>query len=81
MDRRTRLDEIAAEGHSFFATAAERTRRENTWVLVLEGSERIDPKTGWRWYNSNPSASSSFFGMATVFMVAIFFMVTDIKMG
>ena len=104
-----RLDEIAAEDHSYIATAAERIRRENTWVFVLsssgpngpmnqredyqeakrikerlyqesgqantneqvrqrpgqpfawhdEGSERVDPKTGWRWYNSNPSASSS----------------------
>ena len=24
-----------------------------------EGSERVDPKTGWRWYTSNPPASSS----------------------
>ena len=108
-----RLDEIAAEEDSFFAAGAERTKRENTWVLVLnssgpngtmnqredyqeakiirerlfqesgkadtrlhpceqvrqrprqplawhdEGSERIDSKTGWRWSNSNPSASSS----------------------
>ena len=95
-----RLDAIAAEDHSCVAPAVERTRRENTWVLVLnssgpngtmnqhedyheaieirlhpseqvrqrpgqpfawhdEGSERVDPKTGWRWYTSNPSASSS----------------------
>ena len=30
-----RWDKIAAEDHSFFATAAERIRRENTQVLVL----------------------------------------------
>ena len=28
-----RLDEIAAEDQSCIATAAERTRRENAWVL------------------------------------------------
>ena len=33
-----RLDEIAAEDHSCIARAAERTRRENTWVLVLNSS-------------------------------------------
>ena len=104
-DHCARLEEIAAEDHSNIATAAERARRENTWVLVLsssgpngpmnqredyreamrseerlhqesghanprlhpreqvrqrpdqpcawhdEGSERVDPKTGWRWYH------------------------------
>ena len=109
-----RLDEVAAECHSYIATAAERTRRENTWVLVLnssgpnapmnqrehyqeakrvikerlyqesgkastrlhpceqvrqqpgkplaweiEGTERVDPKTGWRWYPSAASSNSS----------------------
>ena len=34
----SRLDEIAAEDHSNIATAAERARRENTWVLVLDSS-------------------------------------------
>ena len=97
-----KLDEIAAEDHSYVATTAERARRENTRVLVLnssgpngpmnqredyqevkktcqrlfqesgqahhrlhpreqvrmrpdqplvwidEGSERVDPKTGWK---------------------------------
>ena len=39
MDRRTlRLDAIATENHSFFATAPERLRRENAWVLVLNSS-------------------------------------------
>ena len=33
-----RLDEIAAEDHSYIATAAERARRGNTWVLVLNSS-------------------------------------------
>ena len=33
-----RLDEIAAEDHSYIATAAERVRREYTWVLVLNSS-------------------------------------------
>ena len=33
-----RLDEIAAEDHSYIATAAERARRENTPVLVLNSS-------------------------------------------
>ena len=33
-----RLDEIAAEDHSYVATAAERARRENTWVVVLHSS-------------------------------------------
>ena len=33
-----RLDEIAAEDHSYFDTAAERARRENTWVFVLNRS-------------------------------------------
>ena len=37
-DHCARLDEIAAEDHSFIATGAERTRRENTWVLVLNSS-------------------------------------------
>ena len=95
------------------ATAAERNRRENAWVLVLnssgpkgsmnqreddaearrikdrlyeesgkgntrlhpseqvrqrpgqsfawhdEGTERVDPKTGWKWYPSTASSSSS----------------------
>ena len=108
-----RLDEIAAEDHSYIATAAERARRENTWVLVLnssgpngpmnqredyqeakrickrqyqesgqahhrlhsreqvrmrpdqpfawhdEGSERVDPKTGGKWYDTQSAASSS----------------------
>ena len=101
-DHCARLDEIAAEDHSNIASAAERARRENAWVLVLnssgpnspmnqredfqeairsrerpkresgpahprphrweqvrqrrdqpfaghdEGSERVDPKTGWK---------------------------------
>ena len=33
-----RYDAIAAEDHSFFATSAERNRRENAWVLVLNSS-------------------------------------------
>ena len=33
-----RLDEISAGDHSYIATAAERARRENTWVLVLNSS-------------------------------------------
>ena len=33
-----RLDDIAAEDHSHIATAAERARRENTWVLMLVSS-------------------------------------------
>ena len=33
-----RLDEIAAEDHSSIATAAERARLENTWVLVHDSS-------------------------------------------
>ena len=37
-DHCARLDEIAAEEHSYIATAAERTRRENTWVLALNSS-------------------------------------------
>ena len=36
-----RLDEIAAEDHSYIATAAERTRRENTWVLVFNSSNQV----------------------------------------
>ena len=95
----TRLDEIAAEDHSYVATAAERARRENTWVFVLnssgangpvnqkedlgqahhrlhprehvrsrpdqpfawhdEGSESVDPKTGWKWYDTKQTPSSS----------------------
>ena len=31
-------DEIAAEDHSYIATAAEGARHENTWVLVLHSS-------------------------------------------
>ena len=115
-DHCARLDEIAAEDHSYIATAAERARRENTWVLVLdssgpngpmnqredhqeakklcerrnresgqahhrphprdkvrmrpdqpfawrnEGSERVDPKTDWKWYDTQPAASSSSLG-------------------
>ena len=34
-DHCKRLDEIADEDHSYVATAAERARRENTWVFVL----------------------------------------------
>ena len=101
-----RLDASATEDHSYIAEAAERARRGNTWVLVLdssgpngpmnqredyqeakriklttdfilesksecdqtnqfawhdEGSERVDPKTGWRWYDTQAAASSSFF--------------------
>ena len=113
VDHCARLDETAAEDHSYIATAAERARRENTWILVLnssvpngpmnqredyqdairikecsyqepghanprlhpreqfrqrpdqpfawhdEGPERVDPKTGWRWYDTKPSPSSS----------------------
>ena len=33
-----RLDEIAAEDHSYVATTAERARRENTWVIVHNSS-------------------------------------------
>ena len=112
-DHCARLDQIAADDHSYIATAAERARRENTWVLVLnssgpngplnqreyyqddkricellyqesgqahhrlhpreqvrvrpdqplawhdEGSKRVDPKTGWKWYDTQPAASSS----------------------
>ena len=112
-DHCARLDEIAAEDHSYIATAAERARRKNTWVLEHnsagpngpmnqredyqetkrikeclyqesghahqrlhpreqvrqrpdqpfawhnEGSERVNPKTGWKWYDTQPSASSS----------------------
>ena len=105
-----RYDAIAAEDRSYIATAAERFRRENIWVLVLnssgpngpmnqredyheainikdeesgkantrlhpseqvrqrpgqpfawhdEGNERVDPRTGWRWYFSTASSSSS----------------------
>ena len=36
-DHCARLDEIAAEDHCYIATA-ERARRENTWVLVLNSS-------------------------------------------
>ena len=100
--------------HSYIATAAERARRENTWVLVLnsagpkgpmneredfeeakktcprryqesgqahhrrhpreqvrprpdepfawqdECSERVNPKTAWKWYDTQPAASSSY---------------------
>ena len=43
-----RLEEIAAEDHSYVATAAERTRRENTWVLVLNSSgPKKDLATQW----------------------------------
>ena len=34
-ERCARNDAIAAEDHSYFATAAERFRRENAWVFVL----------------------------------------------
>ena len=108
-----RSDAIAAEDHSYMATAEERKRRENSWVLVLnssgkngpmdqredyaeaikikerlykeyregnarlhpseqvrqrasqpffqssEGTEGVDPKTGWKWYPSAASSSSS----------------------
>ena len=37
-DHCARLDEIAAGDHSHIDTAAERARRENTWVLVLKSS-------------------------------------------
>ena len=37
------MNEIAAEGHSCITTAAERTRRENTWVFVLNSSGPNDP--------------------------------------
>ena len=37
-DHCARLDEIAAEDHSNIAAAAERARRENTWVFVLNSS-------------------------------------------
>ena len=111
--RCARLDAIAAEDHSYIATASERFRRENAWVLVLnssgpngpmnqrgdyheaikikersheesgkgntrlhpgeqvrqrpsqplsrhsEGTERVDPRTGWKWYPSAASSSSS----------------------
>ena len=108
-----RYDAIAAEDHTFVATAAERFRREDGWVLVLnisgpngpmnqredyheaikikgrffeesgkaktrlhpsaqvrqrpgqpfawhsEGTDRVDTKTGWKWYLSAASSSSS----------------------
>ena len=133
-DHCARLDEIAAEDHCCTATAGDRARRENTWILGLdssgpngpmnqredhqeairikerlhqesghanprphpreqvrqrpdrpsawhdEGSERVDPKTGWRWYDTMPIIKLFSLGLATVFVVAIFFMVTDIKM-
>ena len=41
-DHCARLDEIAAEDHSYIVTAAERARRENTWV-VLDSSGPIVP--------------------------------------
>ena len=37
------MDEIAAEDHSYIATAAERARRENTCVLVLNSEDQTDP--------------------------------------
>ena len=37
-DHCARYDAISAEDHSFIATAAERFRRENTWVFVLNSS-------------------------------------------
>ena len=134
-DHCARLDEIAAEGHSYIAAAAERARRENTWVLVLnssgpngpmnqredyqeairikerlyqeaghadprlhpreqvrqrpnqpfaghdEASECVDPKTGLAVVRHGAISKLFFLGMATVFVVAMFFMVTDIKMG
>ena len=102
-----------AEDHSYIATAAERQRRENTWVLMLNGSgpngpmnqrgdyaeakkicqrlnqesgqahhrlhpreqvrsgpdqpiachdeglERVETKTGWKWYDTQQTPSSS----------------------
>ena len=38
-----RYDAIAAEHHSCIATVAERNRRENTWVLVLNSSGPSGP--------------------------------------
>ena len=38
-----RLDEIAAEDHSYIGTAAERARRKNTCVLVLNSSRPNGP--------------------------------------
>ena len=47
-----------------------------------EGSERVDPKTDWRWVVRHEAITKLLFlGMATVFVVAIFLMVTDIRMG
>ena len=130
-DHCARLDEIAAEDHSFFATAAERTRRENIWVLVLNSSgpngpmnQREDQDIFAKFYINNPATLTQdfipgckfdndqinhslgttkdlnvstqdglevvqlepisqlfFLGMATVFVVAIFSMVTDIMVG
>ena len=36
-----------------------------------EGSERVDPKTGWRWYDTKPSASSSSSGWQRLQAVTI----------
>ena len=57
-----------------------RQRPGQPFVWHDDGYERVDPKTGWGWYNSNPSARSSSSGWPTVLVVAIFFMVTDIKL-
>ena len=44
-----------------------------------EGSERVDLKTGWKWHDTQPAASS-FLRMATVCLVTVFLMVTN-KVG
>ena len=126
-----RLIEIAAEDHSNVATAAERARRENIWVFVLDSSGPNGPvnqredcgeakKTGDRFFQeagqahhrlhlreqvrSRPDQPCAWFGarrpedrlevvrhsannkffflrMATVCVMAIFIMVTEIKVG
>ena len=45
-----RLDEIAAEHHSHIATAAERSRRVITWVLVLNSSGPNGPMNQREYY-------------------------------
>ena len=74
--RRTheRLHEVHGKGNTrLHSNDQVRHRRTQQFTGTEEGSERVDPKTGWRWYDY-PSTSSSFSKLASSFTVEIFIM-------
>ena len=57
---------LAKPAQTVYPRKQVRMRQDEPFAWHDEGSERVDPKTGWKWYDTQPAANSSSPGWLSV---------------